>query len=61
MNTGVNSNIGQRLKAVERYLGDEKAFPANYTDNVTDFHLPHLIERFHQQNKTAAFLCVRPA
>ena len=52
--------IGQRLKAVERYLDGEEVFLANYSDNLTDFQLPKLIDRFHEQDKTAAFLCVRP-
>jgi len=58
--TGANSNIGQRLKTVEKYLDGEEVFLANYSDNLTDFNLPELIENFRQQNKTAAFLCVRP-
>ena len=60
VDTGANSNIGQRLKAVERYLDGEETFLANYSDNLTDFQLPKLIDRFHEQDKTAAFLCVRP-
>jgi glucose-1-phosphate cytidylyltransferase len=60
VDTGAKANIGQRLKAVERHLGDDRVFLANYSDNLTDFHLPGLIERFHQRNKTGAFLCVRP-
>jgi glucose-1-phosphate cytidylyltransferase len=60
VDTGANSNIGQRLKAVERYLDGEEVFLANYSDNLTDFQLPKLIDRFHEQDKTAAFLCVRP-
>ena len=60
VDTGANANIGQRLKAVERYLDGEDVFLANYSDNLTDFQLPKLIDRFHEQNKTAAFLCVRP-
>jgi glucose-1-phosphate cytidylyltransferase len=59
--TGTNSNIGQRLKAAEKYLEGEEVFLANYSDNLTDFHLPHLIDRFYEQNKTAAFLCVKPS
>jgi len=59
--TGTSSNIGQRLKAVEKYLEGEKVFLANYSDNLTDFHLPNLIEAFYEQNKVAAFLCVRPS
>jgi len=61
VDTGAHANIGQRLKAVERYLGGDQVFLANYSDNLTDFPLPDLIEGFHQQNKTAAFLCVRPS
>jgi glucose-1-phosphate cytidylyltransferase len=61
VDTGAKANIGQRLKAAEKYLGEDEVFLANYSDNLTDFHLPDLIERFHQQNKTAAFLCVRPS
>ena len=58
--TGANSNIGQRLKAVEKYLEGEEVFLANYSDNLTDFHLPKLIDHFYERDKTAAFLCVRP-
>ncbi len=34
--TGINSNIGQRLKAVEKYLDGEDQFLANYSDGLTD-------------------------
>jgi glucose-1-phosphate cytidylyltransferase len=61
VDTGTNSNIGQRLKAVEKHLDGEKVFLANYSDNLTDFHLPNLIDAFYNQNKVAAFLCVRPS
>jgi len=60
VDTGANSNIGQRLKAVEQYLGDDEVFLANYSDNLTNFQLPKLIDRFYEQDRTAAFLCVRP-
>ena len=39
--TGINSNIGQRLKAVEKYLEGEDEFLANYSDGLTDMPLPH--------------------
>lgn len=58
--TGINANIGQRLKSVERYLEGEEEFLANYSDGLTDLQLPEQIEHFHQQNKIASFLCVRP-
>jgi len=58
--TGINSNIGQRLKAVEKHLEGEEKFLANYSDGLTDLPLPQQIEHFHHQDKVASFLCVRP-
>jgi len=58
--TGINANIGQRLKAVENYLESEEEFLANYSDGLTDLPLPEQLEQFHQQGKIASFLCVRP-
>ena len=58
--TGINSNIGQRLKAVQGYLEGEEEFLANYSDGLTDLPLPEQMEHFHQHSKIASFLCVRP-
>jgi glucose-1-phosphate cytidylyltransferase len=58
--TGVNSNIGQRLKAVQKYLKGEEEFLANYSDGLTDLPLPQQLEHFHAQGKVASFACVRP-
>ena len=58
--TGVNSNIGQRLRAVEKYLEGEDEFLANYSDGLTDLYLPTQLDHFHRHNKIASFLCVRP-
>src|SRR6202167_2120482 len=58
--TGINSNIGQRLKAAEKYLEGEDEFLANYSDGLTDLPLPQQLEHFHQHGKIASFLCVRP-
>jgi glucose-1-phosphate cytidylyltransferase len=58
--TGVNSNIGQRLKAVEKYLDGEEEFLANYSDGLTDLQLPEHLKHFREQGKIASFLCVRP-
>ena len=40
VDTGKNSIIGERLQAVKPYLKGEDLFLANYSDNLTDFHLP---------------------
>jgi len=58
--TGVNSNIGQRLRAAKRYLEGEEEFLANYSDGLTDLALPDQVEHFRRQGKIASFLCVRP-
>ncbi|MGB9029755.1 MAG: glucose-1-phosphate cytidylyltransferase [Acidobacteriaceae bacterium] len=58
--TGINSNIGQRLKAVERYLEGEDEFLANYSDGLTDLPLPQQLDHFHRNKKVASFLCVLP-
>lgn len=60
VDTGINSNIGQRLKAVEKYLDGEEEFLANYSDGLTDLPLPQQLDHFHQHGKIASFLCVRP-
>ena len=58
--TGITSNIGQRLKAVEKYLGADDVFLANYSDGLTDLPLSTQIDHFLQEDKVASFLCVRP-
>jgi len=61
VNTGTTSNIGQRLKAVEPHLQGEDTFLANYTDGLTDLHLPDLVEFHQQHNAMATFLAVKPS
>ena len=46
VDTGINSNIGQRLKAVEKYLEGEEEFLANYSDGLTDLPLPAAARTF---------------
>ena len=60
VDTGQNALIGQRLRAVQRYLGDDEMFLANYGDNLTDAPIDDLIEDFRSRNKIAAFLSVPP-
>jgi glucose-1-phosphate cytidylyltransferase len=60
VDTGLNSNIGQRLKAVEQFLGEDEMFLANYTDGLSDFPLPLLVDEFVRTDKLAAFLAVKP-
>ena len=60
VDTGLTANVGQRLKAVEPYLEDDEVFMANYADGLTDLPLPAYLQWFHEQDRTASFLCVRP-
>ncbi len=59
--TGLKSNIGQRLKAVEKYLDGEEMFLANYADGVTDLPLPVMIDYFTKSGKIGCFICVKPS
>jgi len=58
--TGLHSNIGQRLNAVRRYLGDDPVFLANYSDGLSDLPLPEYLDYFHRQDTIASCVCVRP-
>jgi glucose-1-phosphate cytidylyltransferase len=58
--TGLHSNIGQRLKAVEKYLAGEEVFLANYADGLTDLPLPNLIEFSRGHGKIATFVSAKP-
>jgi glucose-1-phosphate cytidylyltransferase len=58
--TGVNTTIGGRLKAAEKYLGKDEHFLANYCDGLTDMHLPTLLDHFRAKDKIASFVCVKP-
>jgi glucose-1-phosphate cytidylyltransferase len=60
VDTGLTSNIGQRLKAVEKHLIGEEVFLANYTDGLTDLPFPKLIDYFLQKGKVAGFVSVKP-
>ena len=60
VDTGMTSNIGQRLKAVEKHLEGEEIFLANYSDGLTDLSLPQYIDSFVKKDGVGGFLCVRP-
>jgi len=61
VDTGVRSNIGQRLKAVEKYLKEEELFLANYADGLTSLPLPDMINYFTKSGKIGCFICVKPS
>jgi glucose-1-phosphate cytidylyltransferase len=61
VDTGLHANIGQRLKAVQKYLEGEEVFMANYTDGLTDLYLPDYIDFFNQSGKIGGFISVLPS
>ncbi len=60
VDTGINSNIGQRLVRVKKYLADEEVFLANYSDGLTNMNLNEQLAHFRSHKKNAGFLSVIP-
>lgn len=44
VDTGMHSNVGQRLKIVQRYVEGDEMFLANYSDGLSDLPLPAMID-----------------
>ena len=60
VDTGLMSNIGQRLKAVQKHLEGEEMFFANYTDALSDVSIPQIVEAFAATQNVACFVSVQP-
>lgn len=53
VDTGLHSNIGERLASIREHLAGEDLFLANYSDQLSNFPLPEIIE-FHRENEMIA-------
>src|SRR5204862_348800 len=60
VDTGLTSNIGQRIKAVQKQVEGDEIFLANYTDGLADVPLNDLVEKFKKTGKIASFVSVYP-
>ena len=60
VDTGLKSTIAERLVAVGKHLEGEDIFLANYSDGLTDFPLPELVEEHKKNGAVASFLCIKP-
>lgn len=60
VDTGLHATIADRLRFIEPHLEGEEIFLANYSDGLTDFPLPQLIEEFSRSDCYASFLSVQP-
>ena len=58
VDTGLHSNLGQRLLRVRRYLEGEEEFLANYADGLTDMPLNDHIEDFRRRKVIASLMLV---
>lgn len=61
VDTGIESNIGMRLMQVKEYLDGEEMFLANYSDGLTNMHLPDMIADFKAKpNMVGSFMKYQP-
>ena len=60
VDTGLNSPVGERLRRVREHLDGEEMFLVNYSDGLTDFPLPSLVDRVTESGAVGGFLAVRP-
>jgi glucose-1-phosphate cytidylyltransferase len=58
VDTGADSNVGERLRRVQAHLTDEEVFLANYADGLSDLPLDRYVDTFLAKDRTAAFLTV---
>ena len=58
VDTGMTSNVGERLSRVQPHLEGEEMFLANYADGLSDLDLDDYVRRFRATDKTACFLTV---
>jgi glucose-1-phosphate cytidylyltransferase len=57
--TGLHSNIGERLMAVRKHVEGEEYFYANYSDALCDLALPEYTKACEKKNVVAGFVAVR--
>jgi glucose-1-phosphate cytidylyltransferase len=61
VDTGMHSNLGERLMRVKHLLKDERMFLANYSDGLSDLPLDQYVDGFRNGGSVASFLSVRPS
>jgi glucose-1-phosphate cytidylyltransferase len=59
VDTGMHSNIGQRLLRVRKHVENEPVFLANYADGVSDLPVDDMVRHFLAKQVTASFASVR--
>ena len=60
VDTGLRATIADRLRYVEPHLQGDEMFLANYSDGLTNFYLPEMVQEFSNSDCYASFLSVQP-
>lgn len=60
VDTGLQTEIGERLRRVRRFVAGEEMFLANYADVFTNAPLPDMIDRFAATDAVVSLLAVPP-
>lgn len=58
VDTGIDANLGMRLRAVRPHLGSDEVFLANYADTLTNAPLDDMVERFTESGAVGSLLAV---
>lgn len=58
VDSGLHSNIGQRLLRAKKYVQDEEMFLANYADGLSDIPIDDQIAAFQRSDALASFVSV---
>ena len=53
VDTGLKSNIGERLRRVRKWVGDDEYFLANYSDGLSDLPLDEYVEFFMRSRESS--------
>jgi len=61
VDTGLHSNLGERLRRVRRYVEGDDHFLANYSDGLSDLDMNGFIDEAKSRDAVASFVSVRPS
>jgi glucose-1-phosphate cytidylyltransferase len=60
VDTGLDTAIGERLRRVRKYLGDDEIFLANYGDVLTDAPMDRIVRHVAASDAVGSILAVKP-
>ena len=61
VDTGIESNIGQRLLRARDHLDPNEMFMCSYADCLTDAPLDDMTDKFKRSDKAMSFIAVKPS